>query len=246
MKIVTVREDNVYETGFFCFMSKRKNPGLKEKSECLKDRFKEGLVLEMIELPDRGMIEYIPADLAWRPVQAAGYMFIHCLCVVGKSKGQGYAKALLDEAVLDAKKQGFVGICMTVSNLGYMKLGKFLANAGFRTVDSALGSYELMALDFGKAAKPSFAGDWDSKAKACGSGVTMFASGQCPYLKDFADSLKSAAEASGRSFRIKKLNTAEDIRKYSPTPYGVCDVVVDGKAVPIFYETAKYLEKLGS
>jgi hypothetical protein len=32
-------------------------------------------------------IEYIPGEQAWRAVHADGYLLIHCLWVVGKSKG---------------------------------------------------------------------------------------------------------------------------------------------------------------
>lgn len=42
----------------------------------------------MLELPERGFIEYLPGEHAWRAVHADGYLFIHCLWVVGKSKGK--------------------------------------------------------------------------------------------------------------------------------------------------------------
>ncbi len=32
-QIITVSHENIQKKGFFCFMSKRKNPGWKEKAE---------------------------------------------------------------------------------------------------------------------------------------------------------------------------------------------------------------------
>ncbi len=65
----------------------------------LKKRFDEGLKIKMLELPERGFIEYIPGEYAWRCVDAKGYMFIHCLWVVGKSKGKNFGELLLNECI---------------------------------------------------------------------------------------------------------------------------------------------------
>lgn len=88
-KLIEVTIDNVAVKGFFCCMSKSKAAGYQRKLHWLKARFAEGLRIKMYELPQRGFIEYIPGEYAWRPVDAKGYMFIHCLWVVGKSKDQG-------------------------------------------------------------------------------------------------------------------------------------------------------------
>jgi len=108
MRIIDVNQDNVSETGFFCCMSKRKSAGYRRKLRWLEARFAEGLRIRMLDLSQggRGFIEYIPGEYAWRPVEAAGYLFIHCLWIVGKSKGKGFAKLLLDECIADARRQG--------------------------------------------------------------------------------------------------------------------------------------------
>ena len=88
VEIINVNEDNVEEVGFFCLMSRRQSEAYQRKLRWLKDRFDEGMKIKMLKLPDRGFIEYIPGEYAWRAVEAKGYMFIHCLWVVGKSKGK--------------------------------------------------------------------------------------------------------------------------------------------------------------
>jgi hypothetical protein len=50
-------------------------------------------------------IEYIPAEKAWAPIKAAGYMYIDCLWVSGQFKGQGNSNLLLDACIRDSKKR---------------------------------------------------------------------------------------------------------------------------------------------
>lgn len=59
-----------------------------------------------------GFIEYIPGEFAWRAVKAQGYMVIHCLWVVGKSKKKGYGSRLLNDCVTDAREMGMHGVAM--------------------------------------------------------------------------------------------------------------------------------------
>ena len=103
MKIIDVDQQNVTETGFFCKMSQRKSAGYRRKLAWLEARFAEGLRIKLLDLSQggRGFIEYIPGEYAWRPVEAAGYLFIHCLWVVGKSKKK--LAQLLDERAARVK-----------------------------------------------------------------------------------------------------------------------------------------------
>ena len=57
-------------------------------------------------------IEYIPAENAWVPIDAAGWLYINCLWVSGSMKGHGYSSELLSECIRDAKEQGKKGICI--------------------------------------------------------------------------------------------------------------------------------------
>ena len=78
-EILDVTADNVETTGFFCYMSKRKSEGYQRKLRWLKERFAEGMRIKLLALPERGFIEYIPGEHAWRAVHADGYLsFIAC------------------------------------------------------------------------------------------------------------------------------------------------------------------------
>ena len=87
MKLVDVSAANVDSTGFFCYMSKRKSEGYRGKLGWLKERFAEGMRIRMPVSPERGFIEYLPGEYAWRAVHADGFMFIHCVWVVGRRSG---------------------------------------------------------------------------------------------------------------------------------------------------------------
>jgi hypothetical protein len=60
------------------------------------------------------MLEYIPGKYSHRPVDAEGYMFIHCIFVGFKNeyKGKGYASSLIDECIKDAKKAKMQGVAV--------------------------------------------------------------------------------------------------------------------------------------
>ena len=118
--IIDVNISNVGQVGFFCRMSKMKTEGNQKKLAWLKKRFDEGMKIKMLELPERGFIEYIPGEYAWRGVDAKGYLFIHCLWVVGKSKGNNFGKLLLNECIKDAKKQNMNGVAVLASNENWM------------------------------------------------------------------------------------------------------------------------------
>lgn len=109
IKNIDVGTGTVDKTGFFCFMSMKKSEGYQRKLRWLKDRFAEGMRIKMLAMPERGFIEYIPGEHAWRAVHTDGYMFIQCLWVVGKSKGKGFSGALIDACVADSRKQRMKG-----------------------------------------------------------------------------------------------------------------------------------------
>jgi GNAT superfamily N-acetyltransferase len=235
IEIIDVNKENVSETGFFCCMSKRKTEGYQRKLKWITDRFYEGMRLKMIKEGGRGFVEYIPGEYAWRAVNAEGYMVIHCLWVVGKSKGKGCGSFLLDRCLSDAKKSGMRGVAMVTSEGNWLTGKKLLLKKGFESVDHASPSFDLMVKKFGKTPDPSFVGDWDSKLKRCGQGITIFRSDQCPYLDDAVNILAEAAEEVGIQSRVLELRDSQSVRDMLPSPYGVFSVVLDGALLSYHY-----------
>jgi ribosomal protein S18 acetylase RimI-like enzyme len=233
MDIVEVTKDNVAEVGFFCCMSKRKTEGYQRKFRWLQDRFDEGMRIKMLDLKQggRGFVEYVPGEHAWRAVNAEGFMFIHCVWIVGQSRGKGYAIMLLNECIKDAKGSGMKGVVALTSERNWLLGKKLFLKHGFESV-AEYPPFNLMVKKFDNdTSSPSFSGDFDDRLRKCGEGLTIFRSDQCPYLNNAVKVTLDAAKGFGIEIKVVELKTAEDVRRLAPSPYGVFSIVYDGKLV---------------
>jgi len=230
MNLVTVNKENVSEKGFFCYMSKKKTPGYQRKLRWLKERFDEGMQIRMLDLTQggRGFIEYIPGEYAWRAVNAKGYMFIHCIWIAGKSRGKGYGSLFLNECIKDARKADMKGVAMITSEKNWLVEKKFLVRNGFESV-AQHPPFELMVKKFTEAPSPSFSGNFEQKLKSCGGGLTTIRSDQCPYIDAAVNAAIETARELGIKSKTIELRTSEDVRNISPSPYGVFQIVYNGK-----------------
>lgn len=246
MRIIDVTADNVEETGFFCLMSRKKSAGYQRKLGWLRARFEEGLCMKMLDLSQggRGFIEYISGEYAWRPVDASGYLFIHCLWVVGKSKGNGYAKLLLRECLADAKRCGAQGVAMVTSEGNWLIGKKLFTSRGFKQVDHAAPGYDLLAKDLGPGPPPSFPTDWEKRAATFGDGLTVVHTDQCPYLDDAVATALEVGRDRGLKVQAVELTNARELRERAPSPYGVFSIVVDGEVLSHYSQPKKKLIEL--
>ena len=156
-------------------------------------------------------------------------MFIHCLWVVGKSKGKGYGSMLLEACLADAQRQGADGVAMVTIEGNWLAGPKLLLRNGFEKVDQAPPGYELLVTTFADATVPSFSKNWGEKAKAFGDGLTVFRTDQCPYLEDTAATALDVARDRGLPCREVELTSAREIRDRAPSPYGVFSIVLDSE-----------------
>ena len=246
MNLIDVNAQNAAESGFFCKMSQKKCEGYRRKLEWLGARFAEGLKIRMLDLSqgERGFIEYIPGEFAWRSVKAKDYLFIHCLWVVGASKGKGYAGLLLHECIKDARRRKLKGVAMVTSERNWLVGQQFLIGHGFESVDQAPPSFALLVRRFGKAAVPSFPDNWEARAKRYGRGLTVVRSDQCPYLDDAARMATEAGKERGLTARVVELKSARDVRERAPSPYGVFSTLLNGEVLSYHYLLKKELIQL--
>ena len=245
MKLIDVRADNVDQTGFFCQMTKKRSPGYQAKLAWLRGRFAEGLRIKMLDLAagGRGFIEYIPGEYAWRPVLAEDYMFIHCLWVVGQSRGKGYGKLLLDECLRDTQASGLRGVAMLTSEGVWLMGKRFLVEQGFQSVGQAPPSFELLVKQFEPGPLPSLPADWDERARRYGAGLTVVQAGQCPYIPDATRIVLEVAEARGIESRVVELTSSRQVLESAPSPYGTFQIVYNGKLLSYHYLARRDLER---
>jgi GNAT superfamily N-acetyltransferase len=230
--VTDVTSENLEKVGFFCYMSARKTDGYARKQAWVRERLAEGLRIRMVLPPEgRGFIEYLRGESAWRAVNAAGYMFVHCLWVVGKSKGMGVASQLMELCEQDARESGLRGVAMVTSEDHYMIKNDYLEKRGYHVVDDAPPAFSLMVKQFAKGPSPAFCGDWERKAAVLGSGLTVLRVDQCPYLESAVTGYRSMAEEIGVSFKDILLDSARDVRDKSPSAYGTFSLIYNGKLI---------------
>jgi len=182
----------------------------------------------------QGMIEYIPGEYCWRPVEASGYMFIHCIFVGFKRayKGKGYGSLLVDECSKDAKKENMHGVAV-VTRKGAFMAGKelFLKNA-FEVVDKAPPDFELLVKKFNKnAPTPKFKGDWEKRLSQYGKSLTIIRADQCPYsVKNVKEMSEAAEKVYGMKPNVIELINCEEAQ-YSPCAFGTFCIIYDGKVI---------------
>lgn len=128
-----------------CGNKNAKNLERHRKANWLKERYPEGLrykVLRSEKSGDIGMIEYALGNHAWRPVEAEGYLVIHCLWVIKKHQGKGLGSLLLDGCVRDAKDSKCHGVAVVTSSDSLMAEGDLFIKEDFVLVDRTIGSSE--------------------------------------------------------------------------------------------------------
>lgn len=76
MNYIRITKENIDREHICCAMSGKQSIA---KKEWLRQRFEEGLVFYRSEERGKCFIEYIPAENAWVPIMADGWLYINCL-----------------------------------------------------------------------------------------------------------------------------------------------------------------------
>lgn len=231
-EVIDTNADNIGACSI-CRYKSVKNEGRRRKVDWLKKRYTEGLrfkVLRSREFGDIGMIEYAPGSHAWRPVEAEGYLVIHCLMVNSEHKGKGLGTLLLDSCLRGAKKSKCRGVAVVTSSDSFMAGSGLFIKAGFVPVESR-PPYELLVKKFRKAAPdPRFIVEREPVLKRYKKGLTILAADQCPMVPKCVKDIAEASRALGLKTKVVRVRSAQASREL-PTPYGVFSIVYDGNLI---------------
>ena len=74
MELIRLTHENIESEHICCAISNNKDVQVMSKKEWLSSRLDEGLVFLKEDVRGKCFIEYIPAEYAWAPVLADGYM----------------------------------------------------------------------------------------------------------------------------------------------------------------------------
>jgi len=220
MNITTVTEDNLEHEHICCAISNNKDCQVSAKKAWLKDCFSDGLVFKKCDVRGKCFIEYVPAEKAWRPIDAKGYMFINCFWVSGQFKGKGYSNLLLEECIKDSREKGKTGLCVLSSRkkMPFLSDSQHLRYKGFTVADTAEPYYELTYLPFdANAPKPRFRQSVKTPI-INEQGFVLYYAYQCPYTAKYVPLIEDIARANAVPLKAMRFETMEEAQN-APTPF---------------------------
>ncbi len=242
--IIKLDENNIEKEHICCaFSDKKSKPGYEAKKEWIKDQLAEGFVFKKLDVRGKVFIEYIPAENAWSPIDAPGYMMINCFWVSGQYKGKGNGKRLLNECLKDSQgKNGLVAISSSKKQ-PFLSDMKFFQNQRFELCDTAEPYFELWHKKlkedapiprFKKCAKNGICDNKD--------GLSVYYTNGCPFTKYYVAELAVVATKKGHNIKIVKIETKEQAQNHC-VPYTNYSLFRDGEFVTQHILNEKYFDK---
>ena len=232
MEYIRVTKDNLEKEHICCAISNNNDVQVSSKKAWLYDRFDEGLVF--LKSVERGkcFIEYIPAENAWVPIDADGYMYIDCLWVSGSFKGHGYSNDLLSTCIEDSKEKGKKGLCILAAakKKPFLADPKFLKYKGFTVCDEADNGIQLWYLPFETDAdKPHFR-EYAKHPHIDEKGYVLYYTSQCPFNAKYVPVLEQTAKENDIPFHAIHIESREEAQS-APTPVTNYALFHDGEYI---------------
>lgn len=211
MEFIKINNENLGNEHICCAISSNKDPQVVSKKAWIEKRLSEGLVF--LKSSERGkcFIEYIPAEYAWVPIEADGYMHINCFWVSGSLKGHGYSNELLNACIKDAKEKGKKGITVISSKkkMSFLSDPKYLAYKGFQIADTAEPYFTLLYLPFKENENiPKFKAEAKNPHISEQGFVVYYADG-CPFTAKYVPLIEKCAEQNGIKFKSVHIDSRE-------------------------------------
>jgi len=232
MEYIRVTRENIESEHICCAISNNRDIQVSSKKAWLSERFDDGLVF--LKSTERGkcFIEYIPAEAAWNPIDAPGYMYIDCLWVSGSFKGHGYSTDLLNACVRDSREQGKKGICIlsAAKKKPFLADPKFLKYKGFAVCDEANNGVQLWYLPLEDGADAPKFRECAKHPHIDEKGYVLYYTSQCPFNAKYVPVLEETARQAGIAFRAERITSREQAQS-APTPITTYALFCDGEYI---------------
>ena len=232
MELITITKENLASEHICCAISNNNDCQVASKKAWLAQRLDDGLVFLKGDVRGKCFIEYLPAEKAWAPVDAEGWMYIDCLWVAGQFKGQGNSRLLLEECIRDSRAKGKKGLVALSSDKkrAFLSDAKFLKHHGFVKADEAPPFFELWCLPFADGAdKPRFK-DCVKDSVSSQNGFELYYCHQCPFTAKYVPVIEAAAAERGVPFKAVCFETAEQAQS-SRSPFTAYSLFYNGEFV---------------
>jgi len=237
IQVIDLTPDNIADYGVCGYKNVEKHIELRKKIEWFNNYYPKGLRIKVIFSKKggyQGMLEYIPGKYAHRPVDADGYMFIHCVFVGFKKefKGKGHASFLIDDCIKDAEKEKMLGVSVVTRKGPFMVDKDIFLKKGFNIVDSIKPDFELLVKKFEVNSKdPKFKSNMKDNLKNYQKGLYIIRSPQCPYTEKNVNAILESAK---NKFNLKpNLIDLQDSKAVQDTPcaFGTFCIIYNGEII---------------
>ena len=231
--IIAVTAENIDSEHICCAITDKKGETcVSSKKAWLKERFKDGLVFQKLDARGKVFIEYIPAEKAWCPIDAPGYLHINCFWVSGQYKGKGYASRLLETCVEDAKAKGCCGLTVVASEKKrpFLSDAAYLKQKGFLAADAARPYFVLYYLPFTETAPVPRFKDCAKAGTIEEQGMVLYYTNQCPHTDKYVPVIVKLAEEKGANISVHKIETTAQAQ-LAPTPFTTYGFFYNGEYV---------------
>lgn len=245
MELITLTKENLAQEHICCAIAKNNDPQVCCKKQWLAQQMDAGLVFCKCAVRGKCFIEYLPAENAWAPIEAEGYMYIDCFWVSGSLKGKGYAKLLLQHCIEDSRAKGKKGLVVLSSKKKkpYLSDPAFLARQGFQTADTAPQDFVLLHLPLtADAAQPRFRAGAKTQTVPQ-QGFVLYYTAQCPFTAKYVPLAMQVAAKHQVPLQVVHLTTAQEAQN-APTPFTTYSLFYNGKLVTHEILSEKKLEKI--
>lgn len=237
LQIIDLTPENISNYGVCGYKDIAKHKELRNKIAWFSEYYSRGLKIKALISKIggyQGMIEYITGKFAHRPVDAENYMFIHCIFVGFKKefKGKGYASALIDACIFDAKTNGMFGVVVVTRKGSFMVSNEIFLKKGFEIVESAKPDFDLLVLKFDtNSPNPAFKSEIIHNLEKYKKGLTIMRSVQCPYTEK---NVNAIMETALKKYSIKTdlvdLNN-HTLAQCNPSPFGTFSIIYNGQII---------------
>ena len=234
VRIIDTDVSNIHNFSM-CGYKYVKHEGYKRKLAWNKQQFDQGMKYKVLYSKQDGAvgaIEYIPGEFCWRPINAKGYFFIHCIYIMKKLyKELGYGQKLLDACLSDARKQKKAGVAVLVRKGSWMANKSLFIKNRFKVIEKTTPDFELLALKFNDTFPlPSFKDHGFGNSQS-DRGLVIYYSDQCPYI---SKSVKEISEIARDLFGIKAslvhLDSSEKAQQV-PSAFGTFCITFSGHVI---------------
>ena len=235
IQLIEITPNNLNEHGMYCNKN-TKSEGYKQKAAWYLDTYKEGVRMN-ISVKENGekigFVEWVPAEYAWRPVDAPGYMFIHCMYIYSNNdKKKGYGSQMIKKCEEAAKKLGMKGVAVMTSKGAWIANKSLFLKNGYEEVDRN-GRFELCVHKFDpKMPNPKLL-KWQKNAVQ-NEGWSLMYSYQCPWNCSSADVMTKVAKEHGIDLKVSNITSTKDAQN-APTGFGVFNLLKDNKELVDHY-----------